>query len=56
MVVITHLCEALQLFPWMHWGQEQSVGHCLDLSSAILGITHFPVGYFHALATKPADK
>jgi hypothetical protein len=21
MVVLTHLCEALHLFPWMRWGQ-----------------------------------
>jgi hypothetical protein len=31
MVVLTHLCEALNLFPWMHWGSEHSVGHYLDL-------------------------
>ena len=24
-VVLAHLCEALQLFPWMHWGSEHSV-------------------------------
>jgi hypothetical protein len=32
MVVLTHLCEALHLFPWMHWGLENSVGHYLDPS------------------------
>ncbi len=49
-VVLTHICEALQLFPWMHWGLEHSVGHYLDLFSAGLGFTLFPLGYlFHAL-------
>ena len=45
MVVLTHLCEALHLFPWMHWGDEQSIGHYVDLGSAVLGLTLFPVGY-----------
>ncbi len=50
LVVLTHVAEALRLFPWMHWGLENSVGHYLDLWSAILGITLFPIGYLlHAL-------
>jgi hypothetical protein len=49
-VVLNHICEALHLLPWMHWGIENSVGHYLDLSSAVLGLTLFPVGYLlHAL-------
>jgi len=44
-VVLTHACEALRLFPWMYWGAEHSVGHYLDLSTAVLGVTLFPVGY-----------
>jgi Ca2+/Na+ antiporter len=44
MVALTHICEALTLLPWMHWGQPDSVGHYLDLSSAILGLTLFPIG------------
>ena len=49
-VVLTHVSEAFQLFPWMQWGLEQSVGHYLDFWSAVLGLTLFPVGYlFHAL-------
>jgi uncharacterized membrane protein len=47
-VVVAHICEALHLLPSFGWGQEQSVGHYIDLSSAILGITLLPVGYmFH---------
>jgi len=41
-VVLTHLCEALHLFPWMQWGSEHSVGHYLDFWSAVLGLTLFP--------------
>lgn len=44
-VVLTHVSEALRLFPWMHWGFEHSAGHYLDLGSAILGLTLFPIGY-----------
>lgn len=44
-VVLTHVFEALHLFPWMHWGLEHSVGHYLDLWSAVLGLVLFPVGY-----------
>src|SRR6266571_8101935 len=49
-VVLTHVCEALRLFPWMHWGLEHSAGHYLDLFSAVLSVTLFPAGYLlHAL-------
>ena len=52
-VVLAHLCEALHLFPRMQWGLEHSVGHYLDLGSAVLGLTLFPVGYLlHALAKR----
>lgn len=54
-VVFTHVCEALQLLPWMGWGLENSPGHYLDLSSAVLGVTLFPIGYFlHALTKQQA--
>lgn len=50
LVVVTHVCEALHLFPWMRWGLENSVGHYVDLSSAVLAFTLFPTGYLiHAL-------
>ena len=45
LVVLTHVCEALQMFPGMHWGLEHSAGHYLDLASAILGFGLFPAGY-----------
>ena len=53
LVVLTHLCEALQLFPGMHWGEEHSLGHYLDLASAVSGIGLFPMGYLlHAFAMR----
>lgn len=45
MVVLTHVFEALLVFPWMHWGLEHSIGHYLDFWSAVLGFTLFPTGY-----------
>ena len=44
MVVLTHVCEAHHLFPWMGWGPKHSVGHYLDLSLAILGFNLLTVG------------
>jgi len=53
-VALTHVSEALHLFPWMRWGLEDSLGHYLHLSSVALGLTLFPIGYlFHALNLKP---
>jgi succinate dehydrogenase/fumarate reductase cytochrome b subunit len=52
-VLMTHVCEALRLFPWMYWGREGSVGHYVDLSGAVLGLVAFPTGYLvHALRTR----
>jgi hypothetical protein len=44
-VVLTHICEARHLWRWMRWGEQHSVGHYVDLLSAILGIILFPTGY-----------
>lgn len=53
LVVLTHVAEALQLFPRMHWGDEHSVGHYLDLWSALVGLTLFPLGYLLHTLTRP---
>ena len=45
LVVLTHICESLHLFPAMGWGLEHSTGHYLDLISAALGFLLFPMGY-----------
>ena len=53
-VVLAHICEALHLFRSMEWGLERSAGHYLDLASAVLGLTTFPLGYLlHTLNLKP---
>ena len=44
-VVLTHVAEALELFPDMGWGLPTSPGHYLDLVSAILGGTLLPLGF-----------
>src|ERR671922_1289738 len=52
-VVLTHVSEALHLFPGMQWGLEHSIGHYLDFWSAVLGLTLFPIGYLlHALTKR----
>ncbi len=51
-VGLCHVCEGLHFFPWMHWGQEHTVGHYLDLWGAVLGLTLFPSGYLlHAFTS-----
>jgi hypothetical protein len=45
LVVLTHVGEALRLFPFMGWGREHSVGHYLNLTSAAIGMTLFALGY-----------
>jgi hypothetical protein len=49
-VALVHVCEALHLFPSMHWGEKQSIGHYLDLLSATLAIILLASGY--ALAVR----
>jgi uncharacterized membrane protein len=44
-VVLAHVSEGLHLFPVMHWGSPRSVGHYLDLTGALLGVTMLPIGY-----------
>ena len=51
-VVITHICEALELFSSMHWGEPQSIGHYVDLGSAVAGVTLIPLGYVLQLLAK----
>ncbi len=54
-VVLTHICETLGLFAWMHWGLKSSAGHYLDFWSAAIGLTLFSGGYlFHSLTHRHA--
>jgi hypothetical protein len=51
-VVLTHVAEALRVFPSMQWGLPYSLGHYVDFGSAVLAFTLFPIGYLaHALST-----
>jgi len=45
LVILAHIAEALHWFAFMQWGQEHSICHYLDLTSAILGIALFSPGY-----------
>ena len=42
-VVLTHIFEALHAFPSMGWGQENSAGRYIDLCSALVAATVFPM-------------
>jgi hypothetical protein len=49
--MLTPICEAFGLVPWMQWGLPNSAGHYLDLLSAVLGLALFSIGYlWHAIA------
>jgi hypothetical protein len=47
-VALTHVAEAVGLFPLMRWGAPDSPGHYLDLGSAVLGFVLLPIGYLGA--------
>jgi hypothetical protein len=50
-VMLTHIAERFDLFPGMGWGLPHSLGHYLDLVSAILGCILLPLGFLgNALA------
>jgi hypothetical protein len=51
-VVFAHVFETLNLFPSMGWGAKGSVGHYLDLASAVLGAALLAVGYLMYLVSK----
>jgi hypothetical protein len=54
-VALAHLCEGIGLFRFMNWGMEHSADHYLELRSAVLGLTLFPVGYLlHAITNRNA--
>jgi len=51
-VVLTHVAEALQIFPSMGWGLPDSAGHYLDLVSAFLGCALLALGLLMALSPR----
>jgi hypothetical protein len=55
LMVLCHAFEAFQLLTLMRWGDPDSAGHYLDLASAAIGLTTFPVGYLaYALSARRA--
>ena len=56
-VVLTHVFEGLRVFPRMGWGSQHSVGHYLDLLSAIVAVTLFSLGYLiHAVNARERER
>ena len=56
-VVLTHVFEGLRVFPRMGWGSQHSIGHYLDLLSAILAVTLFSLGYLiHAVNARERER
>ena len=53
-VVLTHIAEALHLLPMMGWGDPHSVGHYIDLSTAIAGVVLIALGVLLRVRTKIA--
>jgi hypothetical protein len=51
-VVLTHVAEAFHILPAMGWGLPNSVGHYLDLASAILGCALLPLGFLAIILTR----
>jgi len=45
-VIFAHTAEALALFPSLGWRQPATLGHYIDLASAIASAILLPVGYF----------
>lgn len=51
-VIFTHLCEGLHWFAQMRWGEPHSIGHYVDLASAILAVALFAAGYLLQVLVK----
>jgi hypothetical protein len=57
LVVLTHVAEALEVFPSMAWGEPHSAGHYVDLASAVLGLTLLPFGHIlHRVAERKSRR
>jgi hypothetical protein len=51
-VVLTHVAETFHIFPAMGWGLPNSIGHYLDLVSAILGVALLLIGFIATALTR----
>ncbi|HYM24126.1 MAG TPA: hypothetical protein VEU08_12995 [Vicinamibacterales bacterium] len=50
-VVLTHVAEGEQWWTSMGWGQPHSVGHYIDLTSAVLTIAFLSISAFLQFAS-----
>jgi hypothetical protein len=50
LVILAHVAEAFGLFPSMGWGRPGTIGHYIDLVSALGGSILLPTGYIARLA------
>lgn len=53
-VIFAHASEALGLLPSMGWGKPDSIGHYIDLTSAVVGAILLPLGYLGRRFTRPS--
>ena len=44
-MIFAHVSEAFGFIPSLGWGQPNTLGHYIDLISAIAGAILFPIGY-----------
>lgn len=51
-VVFAHVAEALGVLPAMGWGRPNTVGHYIDLTSAIAGLVLLAAGYISRKISK----
>lgn len=45
-VMFAHVCEVFGLIPSLGWGRPGTVGHYIDLISAVAGSIAWALGYF----------
>jgi hypothetical protein len=55
LAALTHVCEALHLFPAMGWGLPRSPGHYLDLDSTLMGLALLTAGFLVAVRRRTAS-
>ncbi len=55
-VVLAHVAERFALWPSMGWGQPHSLGHYMDLASAVLGVGLLAAAAVLAFASRRGAK
>ena len=52
LVILAHVAETFGLFPSMGWGRRDTMGHYIDLVSALGGSVLLPAGYIGRVRVK----